>query len=370
MAIFGTSEAASAARLRQEFGAALVDLSTGEFTAAEYAGPDGLRALHDEIAVLQPREIVVAGGADIAGLVPGLKARGVPVTEIEGWHFELETARQTLLEQLRVASLEGFGLERRQAAVCASGALLRHLRDMQKADLAHVRSIRLKESSDCLLVDPTTLAHLEVVESTEGGRHGSLLHEIDRTMTAMGGRLLRAWLLRPLVSLEAIRDRLDAVEELAVRTTDRGKLRETLKTVQDLERLTSRIALSTAGPRDLVGLRQSLAVLPRVRALLCECQAPLVTSLLGEIDELPDVRAWIEDAIQDEPPALTRDGGFVRDGVDKEIDELRHISRSGKQIIASLEEQERARTGIHSLKVRFNRVFGYYIEVCKPNLPE
>src|SRR5262245_22164518 len=166
MAIVGTSEAASAGRLRQEFGAALLDLSTGEFSAAEYAGPDGLRALHDEIAVLQPREIVVAGGADIAGLVPGLKARGVPVTEIEGWHFELETARQTLLEQLRVASLEGFGLERRQAAVCASGALLRHLRDMQKADLAHVRSIRLKESADCLLIDPTTLQHLEVVEST------------------------------------------------------------------------------------------------------------------------------------------------------------------------------------------------------------
>ena len=292
----------------------------------------------------------------------------MPITEIEGWHFELETARQTLIEQLRVTSLEGFGLERRQAAVCASGALLRHLRDTQKADLLHVRSIRLKEANDCLLIDPTTLEHLEVVESAQGGRQGSLLHEIDRTLTPMGGRLLRAWLIRPLVSLEAIRDRLDAVEELAFRTTDRGKLRETLKSVQDLERLTSRVALSTAGPRDLVGLRQSLAVLPRVRALLSECQAPLVKCLLGEIDELADVRAWIEEALHDEPPAFARDGGFVRDGVDKEIDDLRHISRSGKQIIAALEEQERTRTGIQSLKVRFNRVFGYYIEVSKSNL--
>ena len=252
--------------------------------------------------------------------------------------------------------------------MCAAGALLRYLRDTQKADLAHVRTVRLKQSADGLLIDPTTLEHLEVVESTQGGRQGSLLHEIDRTITSMGGRLLRAWLLRPLVSIEAIRDRLDAVEELAFRTTDRGKLRETLKTVQDLERLTARVALSTAGPRDLIGLRQSLAAVPRVRVLLQDCQAPLVKSLVAELDELADVRSWIEDTIDAEPPALARDGGFIRDGVDSEIDELRHISRSGKQVIAELEDRERARTGIQSLKVRFNRVFGYYIEVSKANL--
>jgi DNA mismatch repair protein MutS len=350
------------------FGAALVDISTGEFTVAEYAGQHGLQALRDEIAVLQPREMIVSAGHELARALPELAERGVAVTEVEGWHFELESARQVLLDQLRVSNLEGYGLERRQTAVCAAGALLRYLRDTQKADLAHVRSIRLKEATDCLIIDPTTLEHLEIVESSRGGREGSLLHEIDRTITAMGSRLLRAWLLRPLVSIEAIRDRLDAVEELAFRTTDRGKLRETLKSVQDLERLTSRVALSTAGPRDLAALRQSLAAVPRVCALLSECQAPLVKSLLGELDELADVREWIESAIQDEPPALARDGGFIRDGLDKEIDELRHISRSGKQVIAELEEQERARTGISSLKVRFNRVFGYYIEVSKSNL--
>jgi DNA mismatch repair protein MutS len=350
------------------YGVALVDLSTGEFSVAEYSGPSGRQALGDEIAVLQPREIIAAGGNDLAASIPQIAERGVPITEVEGWHFELETARQVLLDQLRVSNLEGFGLERRQTAVAAAGALLRYLRDTQKADLAHVRSIKFKEAADRLIVDPTTLEHLEIVESVKGGREGSLLHEIDRTVTAMGSRLLRAWLLAPLVSIEAIRDRLDAVEELAYRTTDRGKLRETLKAVQDLERLTSRVALSTAGPRDLVGLRQSLAVVPRVRARLVECQAPLIRSLAGELDDLTDVRDGIESALHDEPPALAREGGFIRDGFDGEVDELRHISRSGKQVIAQLEEQERTRTGINSLKVRFNRVFGYYIEVSKSNL--
>jgi DNA mismatch repair protein MutS len=350
------------------FGAALVDVSTGEFTVAEYAGAGGLQALRDEIAVLHPREIIVANGEDLRKLIPEIAAREIAVTEVEGWHFELETARQVLLEQLRVGGLEGFGLERRQTAVCAAGALLRYLRDTQKADLAHVRTIRLKQATDCLLIDPTTLEHLEIVEAVKGGRQGSLLQEIDRTITAMGSRLLRAWLLRPLITIESIRDRLDGVEELAFRTTDRGKLRETLKSVQDLERLTSRVALSTAGPRDLVGLRQSLTTVPRVCALLTDCQAPLIRSLVGALDELSDVRAWIETAIGDEPPALAREGGFIRDGFDPEIDELRRISRSGKQVIAELEEHERVRTGIHSLKVRFNRVFGYYIEVSRSNL--
>ena len=350
------------------FGVALVDVSTGEFSVAEYAGATALQALRDEIAVLQPREVIVSTGSALAAALPELGERGVAITEVEGWHFELETARQMLLDQLRVSSLEGFGLERRQSAVCAAGALLRYLRETQKADLAHVRSIRLKDAADGLLIDPTTLEHLEIVEAVRGGREGSLLHEIDRTMTAMGSRLLRAWLLRPLTAIEAIRDRLDAVEELAVRTTDRAKLRDTLKTVQDLERLTSRVALSTAGPRELVALRQSLLAVPRLRAVLADCHAPLVTSLLSELDELIDVRGWIDEAIIDEPPAIARDGGFIRDGVDREIDDLRHISRSGKQVIAALEEQERARTGISSLKVRFNRVFGYYIEISKSNL--
>jgi DNA mismatch repair protein MutS len=206
------------------------------------------------------------------------------------------------------------------------------------------------------------------VESLEGGRDGSLLHEIDRTITAMAGRLLRAWLLRPLVSLDRIRDRLDAVEEFAFRSTDRGKFRETLKSVQDLERLVARAALGTAGPRDLVGLRQSIACVPRVRLILEACEAPLTRALLSSLDELADVRDDIERCLVDEPGALVRDGGYIRDGLDAELDDLRRISRSGKQVIAELEERERQRTGISSLKVRYNRVFGYYIEISKSNL--
>jgi DNA mismatch repair protein MutS len=350
------------------YGAALVDVSTGEFDVAEYVGTEGLAALRAEIAVLRPREIVVASGYDVAAAIPEIAQVGAPVTEIDGWHFEIEAARQTLVEQLRVGSLDGFGLERRQAAVCAAGALVRHLRDTQKAELAHVRTVRLRQLADGLLIDPTTLKHLEIVEAAGGGRAGSLLDEIDRTVTPMGCRLLRTWLLRPLTALEPIRDRLDAVEELAVKTTDRGKARETLKSIQDLERLIARVALSTAGPRDLLALSRSLGAVPRVAMLLSECQAPLVRSLAGELDELADVREWIEQAIVDEPPALTREGGFIRDGLDREIDELRRISRSGKQVIAEMEEAERARTGIGSLKVRFNRVFGYYIEISKSNL--
>jgi DNA mismatch repair protein MutS len=374
MAIVATSTFAKATADKKvagqfgEYGVALVDLSTGEFDVAEYSGPEGLASLRAEIAVLRPREIVVASAVDAKALLPEIEQNAVPVTEIDGWHFEVESARQTLLEQLRVSGLEGFGLEKRQAAVCAAGALVRYLRDTQKADLAHVRSVRLRQMADGLLIDPTTLKHLEIVEAMGGGRAGTLLDEIDRTVTPMGGRLLRGWLLRPLTALEAIRDRLDAVEELAVKTTERGKLRETLKSILDMERLISRIALSTASPRDLVALGRSLAAVPRLALMLSECQAPLVRSLVGELDDLADVRQWVEAAIMDEPPALAREGGFVRDGFDPEVDDLRTISRSGKQVIAEMEEGERARTGIASLKVRFNRVFGYYIEISKSNL--
>ncbi len=347
-------------------GVSLLDLSTGEFQVAEYGGAHARQALDDDIAVLAPREIIAPAGVDVTAVLPSSAA--IPMTAVDPWTFDLARAGATLCEQLRVGGLEGFGLDTRPQAVAAAGALVRYLRDTQKADLAHVRTLRLRESAGRLLIDPTTIRHLELVESSHGGRAGSLLDEIDRTVTAMGGRLMRAWLLAPLVTLEPIRDRLDAVEELAFRAADRGKVRETLKTVLDLERLMSRVALATASPRDLVALRTSLAAVPRVRLLLGECRAPLVGSLLARLDDLVDVRTAIEAALVDEPPALARDGDAIRDGVDVELDELRRVSRSGKQVIAELEATERARTGIQSLKVRFNRVFGYYIEISKANL--
>ena len=350
------------------YGVALVDVSTGEFTAAEYRGADGLQALADEIAVLRPREIVLPPDSTILDKVPEVARLEVAVTTADAWTFEPEAARRTLLDQLRAHGLEGFGLDGRNAAVQAAGGLVTYLRETQHVDLAHVRSVSYKTAADCLIIDPITLKHLEVLTGSDGTPQGSLLNEIDRTVTSTGGRLLRAWLLRPLCSLERIRDRLDAVEELAFRATDRGKFRETLKSVHDLERLVARAALGTAGPRDLVSLRQSLAAVPRVKIVLEEVQAPLLRSLLAELDDLTDVRDLIERTLVEEPPAVARDGGFTRDGIDLELDDLKSISRSGRRVIAEMEERERARTGINSLKVRFNRVFGYYIEISKANL--
>ena len=350
------------------YGVALIDLSTGEFTTAEYAGAAGLQAINDEVAVLRPRELVMPEGIDLLDRLPEVARAQVSVTRGDAWSFDAEPARQTLLDQLKTHGLEGFGVDNRPVAVRAAGGLVHYLRDTQKVDLAHVRAMRFKGAADCLVIDPITLQHLEVVKGSEGGAAGSLLHEIDRTVTSMGGRLLRAWLLRPLLALEPVRDRLDGVEELAFRAIERGRFRDCLKDVHDLERLVARAALGTAGPRDLVALKQSIAAVPRCKQSLDDLRAPLLRSLCAELDDLADVRDLIAHTLVDEPPALARDGGAIRDGVDEELDSLRTVSRSGRQIIAEMEEAERARTGISSLKVRFNRVFGYYIEISKANL--
>jgi DNA mismatch repair protein MutS len=349
-------------------GTALMDVTTGEFSVAEYAGQAGLQAFAEELRVLRPREVVISEDLELARWLPEEATFQVSITRVDRWSFGPDTARDVLLDQLRAATLDGFGLAQRPAAVAAAGALVRYLRDTQKVDLAHVRTLRFREIADSLIIDPLTLKHLEVIEGAEGGRDGSLLAELDRTRTAMGGRLLRAWLIRPLARLEPILDRLDAVEDLAFRTTERARLREAFTTVHDMERLVSRAALGTAGPRDLAALRQSLHAVPRVRAALSSCQAPLVRSLLGSLDGLEDVREALDATLVEEPPAFARDGGCVRDGIDPELDGLRDVSRNGKAHIAAMEEAERARTGIASLKVRFNRVFGYYIEVSKANL--
>ena len=350
------------------YGVALLDVSTGEFTAAEFAGPDARQALADELSVLRPREIVAPGAFEVAAAIIAVLRLEARLTPADDWTFEFEAARRSLLAQMQTQTLHGFGLDDRPAATRAAGALVQYLRDTQKADLAHVREIAFRTAADCMVIDPTTLRNLEVIAAADGGRTGSLLHEIDRTMTPMGGRLLRSWLLRPLVSLDRIQDRLDAVEELAFRSTERTKVRDTLKSVHDVERLVARAALGTAGPRDLVSFRQSMSAVPRLRMLLDEFQAPLVRSLAAGLDDLPDLRRELDRTLLDEPPALARDGSVVRDGVDPEIDDLRGISRSGRQRIAEMEEAERARTGIGSLKIRFNRVFGYYIEISRSNL--
>ena len=349
-------------------GVALVDLSTGEFTTTEFAGADARQSVADEIAVLQPREIIVPNDIAPADRLPEMPGPELPITPVDAWAFGLDHATRTLCDQLRVTSLDGFGLSGYPVATMAAGGLIQYLQDTQKVDLEHVRSVAYRSRADHVLIDPATFKHLEIFEGADGDRSGSLLRELDRTVTPMGGRLFRAWLQRPLHVVERIQDRLDAVEELAFHTTERTKLQDAMKTVHDLERLVARVALSRTGPRDLVAVKQSVSVVPRLRSLLGDLRAPLVSSLLAGLDDLADVRDAVDSTLVDEPPALLREGGFIRDGCDAALDELRLISRSAKGHIAAMEIAERERTGIASLKVRYNRVFGYYIEVSKANL--
>ena len=363
-AVARTGEGGAAA-----FGLATADLSTGELRVTEHRGTSAAAAAVDELAALRPREILLPGDVDAASL-PGFEHLAAPVTAAEAAPFALERALRTLVEQLGVASLDGFGLcpERHPAAVRAAGGLVRHLRDTQKADLEHLRTLEFRTRADHLVVDAATFDHLEVVEGAEGRRDGSLLAELDLTGTPMGGRLLRAWLQRPLAAREPVVERLDAVEDLLRQVAVRGRLRGELSRLQDLERLIARVALGSAGPRDLAALGRSAGVVPAVRARAAELRAPLIAALLDGFDDLRDVHGRIAATLVDEPPPAARDGGAIRDGVDGALDDLRAVSGDARHAIAAMETAERERTGIASLKIRFNRVFGYYIEVSAANL--
>jgi DNA mismatch repair protein MutS len=356
---------------RTGLGVALVDLSTGDFVALELEGEDRWQRLGETLTTYRPREVLhVAGSPLPASALDALGPDERPVpTERESYRFEHEAARSALVRQFRTLSLEGFGLEDRPLAVAAAGAALQYLEETQKGELEHITGIRYLEEADHLVLDPVTQRNLELTRSqTEGGRQGSLIAVLDRTETSMGARVLRSWLLRPLVRIDSIGKRLDAVEELAFETILRGKLREVLKSILDLERLLSRITLETAGPRDFVGLASSLSRVPQLRGLTADVRAELLVQLRSELDPLEDVRADIESTLVSEPPATLKDGGAVRGGVSAELDELRSLRTHGRETLARIETRERERTGIGSLKVRFNKVFGYYIEVTKSNL--
>ncbi len=355
------------ARGSTTWGVAWVELSTGDFAATEFEGEGAATLLREELGVLAPRELLLPSDADL----DALRTDGTPlpaITRRERWQFAADAAERALTEQLETTGLAGFGLDGHPHAIGAAGALVQYLRDTQKGDLTHVRSIAYRETRDGLIIDATTLRHLEVLASTEGDRQVSLLGVLDDTVTAMGARLLRAWLTKPLIALDAIRDRLDAVEDLAFRAVERGTLRDTLKQVYDVQRLVARAALGTAGPRDLVALARSLEAVPGLRHTLATLQAPLLAQLSRGLDDLPTLRGRISGTLADEPPMLARDGDVIRDGADPEVDRLRSLSRGGKSDISAMEEAERQRTGIASLKIRFNRVFGYYIEISKSNL--
>ena len=351
-------------------GAAWLDPTTGAFFVAQWDGPDRWDRLRDEIGATGPREMIlghnqerpawIADATSPEGAIPQVTSDDPP---------DAATAHRELTAHFGVITLEAFGCERLSRAQAAAAFALRYVRTTQKRDLTHVTSLVTRGAADVLVLDGLTRRNLELVENLgDGSRRGTLLEVLDHTATAMGARLLRELILRPLVEVERIQDRLDAVEELAFRTVDRGRLAEALGQVQDLDRLLGRVTLGTASPRDLLALSRSLEALPAARAAVAECLAPLTRSLAKDLDPPLGTAEHVRLTLVDDPPLSLKEGGLIRDGVDPELDELREVSRGGRSTIAAIEERERARTGISSLKVRFNRVFGYYIEVSKTNL--
>ncbi|MCS6884224.1 MAG: DNA mismatch repair protein MutS [Acidobacteriota bacterium] len=342
------------------------DVSTGEFVVTEAKGELAWQKLRTEVERYSPRELLcprsLLGEAEVLA-----KAVGALLTPQDDWFFELQRCSSLLVEQFRVKTLDGYGLSSRVAAIAAAGAVVAYVRETQRASAQHLTGISYYEPADYLLLDPATVRNLELVESTEGARKDTLLASLDLTCTAMGARLLRKWLLRPSLNLSEIEERLEAVNEALCLPMMRDTVRKYLERVQDLERILSRLSLGVAGPRELCSLRATAEVLPEIRRTL-QVRSRLLCKLAEELDELEDLRRIIAAAIADNPPAAISDGGVIRSGYDARLDELRALRNNAQGYIASIESRERARTGIASLKVKFNNVFGYFIEVSKANL--
>jgi DNA mismatch repair protein MutS len=349
-------------------GLAALDLTTGEF-ALEVVPREELGAA---LARYEAVELVVAAGAQAPRSAPDSRM----VTEREAWEFDPELAREDLVRTFGLVSLDGLGVEARDApALGAAGALLRYVRELKPGGLPHLAHPRLVRRGDVLPLDEMTRRNLELVEPLRAGSQGvTLLEAVDRTLTPMGARLLRRWLLAPLVEPAAINARLDAVGVLCGDVRGRDRLRESLEGVRDLERLASRAAMGRATPRELGSLRDSMLLLPEVAAALEAVvgreRAALLEQAGDDLDPLADLAAELSRALVDRPPAQTADGDAIRPGFDPELDELRGMRDGGKQYIAALQARERERTGIGSLKVGYNRVFGYYLEVTRSNLAQ
>ena len=372
-------------------GVAAIDLSTGEFRATEFSTPSAWALALDELAGMRPAEIIfprgVGFGATSQSVRQGVlrdtltESKEEPAqfdiagarTEVEDWAFTEDYALPLLRQQLRVHSLDGMGLAHHAAAAVAAGVIVHYLRATKQGALDHLDTLRYYERRDCLELDAVSVRNLELVDplfSAEGPQT-TLFWTLDSCCTPMGKRLLRAQLLRPMQSLAAITARLDAVGEAAADIRRREGLRRSMDGVLDLERLLGRVAMETAGPREVVALGATVARLPGLRSAVAEFAITNPTGRWSELaaafDTLDDLHEIIARTLVDEPPVNLTDGGAIREGVDAELDELRGLSSNGRQRIAAIEERERERTGINSLKVRFNSVFGYYLEVTKAN---
>jgi DNA mismatch repair protein MutS len=352
-------------------GLALMDLSTADFFATDFSGETAWQKAVDELSRFRPRELVLPeeGSDELRQRLTNEWTSDWVASPTEDWAFNVDYAHRLLLEHFGVASLDGFGSDARPLSVSAAGALIHYLRGTQIDALAKVARLRFLDTSEFLRLDSSTITNLEVIESLDGGRKGSLLSLLDQTRTGMGSRMMKSFLLTPLLDRRLIEERLDAVEALAGNVPAQERLAHQLAEIHDLERLSSRVTAGVANARELLALRDSLDAIPAVRSAL-ECfSAPRLAQVRILLDDLRDVVQLVQEAIADDPPTSVNEPGIIRSGYSVELDELRAIRSSGKEYLVSLEARERRRSGIHSLKVKFNQVFGYFIEVTKPNLP-
>ena len=346
-----------------KYGISIADVTTGDYYMTEV---DSERKLLDEISKFMPSEIICNESFYMSSVdLDDLKNRlGITIYSLDSWYFGDDTAVSTLLEHFKVASLAGLGLDGYDCGVIAAGALLKYLYETQKTTLEHLTQIQPYSTNRFMVIDSSTRRNLELVETLrEKQKRGSLLWVLDKTKTAMGARMLRSFIEQPLIEKEKIEERLDALEELNSHMITREELREYLNPVYDLERLIGKAVYQTANPRDLLAFKTSLKMLPPIKTLLDEFSSGLMKELDEQLDPLEDLWELIENSIDEEAPISLRDGGMIKAGYDEEIDRLRNAKTEGKNWLAKLEEQEREKTGIKNLRIKYNKVFGYYLEV-------
>ncbi len=357
---------AAVAHKGNRYGLAYVDVSTGDFLVVEV---EGREALLRELARVSPKEILVGDEQETSWISEVTSVQGVAVTVLEESAFDVARCRERLLDHFRVYSLESFGIGESPLIVRAAGAILDYLRTNHLDTCAHLRKITPYRPGDFMALDEATLKNLEVLQATATlTRKGSLLHVLDETLTPMGARLLQKWIRYPLLDVTAIARRQDAVAELMDQGGTRAEIREILEKMADLERIVARVSVGTAGPRDLAALRRSLEILPEIQEHLQRFSCTFLSQLAFDWDSLPDVAKRLTETLVDDPPHTLASGGVIRPGVDAELDHYTRLALDAKGWMAEYEVKERARTGISSLKVRYNKVFGYYIEISKANL--
>ena len=349
--------------LADKMGVSVADITTGDFLVTEVSTD---RALFDEINKFSPAEVICNDAFSMSGIsLEDLKDRyHFTVSALDSHFFQDDSCRRVLREHFKVGSLEGLGLGDYDCGVIAAGAVLQYLYETQKSTLDHLTTIVPYATGNYMVLDSSTRRNLELLETMrEKQKRGSLLWVLDKTRTAMGARLLRTWIEQPLISREEILKRQNAIEELNLNYISREELGEYLNPVYDLERLIGRISYKTANPRDLLAFRNSIAMVPHIKRLLGEFTSDALKELEQELDPLEDLEDLITRAIVEEPPLTVREGGMIRDGYNEEADRLRHAKTEGKTWLAELEARERKSTGIKNLKVKYNKVFGYYFEV-------